>query len=677
MSVSSKAANRNAQLKQGDRLWAPSQSFADTSNMQGLIDWLHQHRDVSVADYDELWQWSVDNIEDFWAAAWDYFHIDSDTPYSAVVDSLEMKPGNVWFSGAKVNFAEHVLRMSRDGTAIWHLSETRPLQQLSWHALNQQVRIVATGLRARGICSGDKVVCLMPNIPETVVAMLATISIGAVWSNAAPEFGTQTILDRFSQLNPKCLFVADGYQFGGKCFDRLAQIEEVVSALPSLEQVVYLSYQGLHTEPPELLVDLVAWTDLLAGEDPGEGRFLFERVPHDHPLWVVFSSGTTGLPKAIIHNHVCVLMEMLKFMSFHLDLKSGDVSFFYTTTGWVMFNLVVGMLLTGSAVVLYDGSPTHPAPDTLWKMAADTGATLFGASPSYVQILDNLGVEPGKKFDLSSLKSVLVGGSPSTPETFAWFYQCVKRDLWVTSQSGGTEIASGFVGGSPTLPVHAGEIQARALAMAVESWNEEGDAVIDEVGELVCTKPFPSMPMKFLNDEGGDRYQKAYFEDFPGVWRHGDFIKINRRGGCYIQGRSDATLNRYGVRIGTSEVYRAVEALDTIQDSLVVCVEGANGGFFMPLFIELSSGVVLNEALTNQIKATLKEYCSPRHVPDAIYQVDAIPYTLTGKKLEVPVRKMLLGIPLEKAASRDSMKNPEAIDYFVDFADRYLSDQKL
>jgi len=384
-------------------------------------------------------------------------------------------------------------------------------------------------------------------------------------------------------------------------------------------------------------------------------------------LWVLFSSGTTGLPKAIVHSHVGALIEMMKVMVFHLDMKADSVGFFYTTTGWMMFNSVVSMMLAGSAIVLYDGHPAYPRPDVLWKMAADSGATNFGASPTYVQVMQNLDLEPGKLFDLDKLESILVGGAPSTPETFEWFYQSVKPDLWVTSQSGGTEIVSGFVGASPTLPVYAGEIQTRLLGMAIDCWDEQGQSLVDEVGELVCTRPFPSMPLYFLNDVDYRRYSSSYFEDYPNTWRHGDFLKINERGGCYIYGRSDSTLNRYGVRIGTAEVYRALETLSEVEDSLVLCIELADGKFFMPLFVQLKGDLSLTEELNAKIKKRLRTMGSPRHVPDKIHAIEQVPYTLTGKKMEVPVRKLLLGWPIEKAASREIMKSPQSIDYFINY----------
>ncbi|WP_207779386.1 acetoacetate--CoA ligase [Zavarzinia aquatilis] len=657
-------------VKEGELLWTPTKDFVEKSNVTQFLTWLRDRRGLNLADYDALWHWSVTEIEAFWGALWDYFEVQSSTPYSRVVDRLTMGPGVRWFEGSRVNFAEHMLRYEGnvDEPGFYHLSETRPLGTLSRRELGAQVRILATQLRALGVGPGDRVVSYMPNIVETAVAMLATVAIGAVWSSAAPEFGVKTVIERFSQIEPKVLFAADGYRFGGKDFDRLEEARSIIAALPSLKTVVWLPYLRPGVEAPPV-PDAVLWRELMDHSPVPGHLFSYERVPHDHPLWVVFSSGTTGLPKAIVHSHVGALMEMMKLAHFHLNLKPGGVIFFYTTTGWVMWNIILAGLLMGSAVVLYDGSPVHPGPDVLWKMAADTGATCFGASPTYIQILERNGIEPGRDFDLSRLESILLGGSPSTPENFAWFYDKVKRDLWVTSQSGGTEIASGFVGASPTLPVHAGEIQTRMLGMDVHAWTDDGREVTGEVGELVVTSPFPSMPAFFWNDKGDKRYRESYFEVFDGVWRHGDFIKINERGGCYIYGRSDSTLNRYGVRIGTAEIYRAVEQVDGVLDSIIVCCELPGGNFYMPLFVKLKPGRVLDEAMRKAINGKLRLDCSPRHVPDEIHQVPDVPYTLTGKKLEVPLRKILMGWAPEKAASRDAMANPPAIDWYIGFAE--------
>ncbi|MDP3293507.1 MAG: acetoacetate--CoA ligase [Nevskia sp.] len=661
--------------QEGQWLWCPRGAFAEASNIARFMRWLDETRGLKFADYETLRQWSITEIEAFWAAVWDYFEVRAETPYRQVLNSREML-GVRWFEGSRLNYAEHLLRHESKAapgqTVFHHCSENRPLATLSWQELGRQVRIVATRLRALGVGPGDRVVSYLPNVPETAVAMMATVAIGAVWSSAAPEFGARTITERFAQIEPKLLFAADGYRFGGRDFKRETEVRSIVAALPTLEHIVWLPYLVPEAALPAL-PGIIAWHALLDHPDVPRETFRYEQVAYDHPLWVVFSSGTTGLPKAIVHSHVGVLLEHLKVMHFHLGLTPTSVMFFYSTTGWMMWNLLVAALLTGSAAVLYDGNPAHPAIDFLWQLAADTGTTSFGASPTYVQIMEKAGLEPGKLYDLSRLESVVVSGAPSTPETFAWFYRCVKQDLWVTSQSGGTEICSGFVGAVPLLPVYAGEIQTRMLGMDVQAWRDDGTpAGPDEVGELVVTSPFPSMPIKFWNDEGGKRYRGSYFDVFDqsrgGVWRHGDFIKVNARGGCYIYGRSDSTLNRYGVRIGTAEIYRAVEQLPEIADSLIVCCELPGGQFFMPLFIRLKPDYALDDGLVQRIARKLREDCSPRHVPDQVYALDNIPYTLTGKKMEVPVRKLLMGWPLEKAASRDAMMNPAAIDWFVDFA---------
>jgi acetoacetyl-CoA synthetase len=655
---------------EGELLWTPRPEFAASSHVMRYLDWLRRERGIDLAEYDALWNWSVSELEAFWASLWDYFDVQSSTPYRAVLSERRMQ-GAKWFEGSQLNYAEHLLRHEAgapDRVALHHLSELRPLARMTVAELGAQVRTLATSMRELGIGPGDRVVSYLPNIAETAVAMMATIAIGAVWSSAAPEFGIKTVVERFAQIKPKLMFAADGYRFGGKDFPRSAEVQGIAAQLPSLQTVIWLPYLDAALPAPVLHGASRTWASMFERPVVAREEFQYTRVAYDHPLWVLFSSGTTGLPKAIVHSHVGALVEHLKLTHFHFGLGPQSAMFFYSTTGWVMWNLVLSALLTGGAAVLYDGSPAHPRPDLLWKLAADTGTTFFGASPTFIQLMEKAGLKPGERFDLSKLEAIMVGGSPSTPETFAWLYACVKRDLWVTSQSGGTEIASGFVGASPTLPVYAGEIQRRMLGMDVHAWSDDGRELVDEVGELVVTRPFPSMPLYFWNDPDGRRYHEAYFDVFPEVWRHGDFVKINRRGGCYIYGRSDSTLNRHGVRIGTAEVYRAVEQVAGIADSLVVCCELPGGAFYMPLFVRLKDGVVLDDALLQAICGRLREDCSPRHVPDVVHAVAQIPYTLTGKKMEVPVRKLLMGWPLEKAASRDAMMNPGAIDTFVRFA---------
>lgn len=656
-------------VTEGQWLWSPRPEYAARSQLAQFMDWLRRTRDLDIADYETLRQWSVAEPEGFWSALWDYFDIQADGSSTPVREGEGMMETR-WFTGARVNYAEHLLRYEAKAaegeTAIFHQTENRPLDRMSWQQLGHQVRVLATRLRAMGIRPGDRVVSYMPNVPETTVAMIATIAVGAVWSSTAPEFGIRTVIDRLSQIEPKLIFVSDGYRFGGKDFDRTEEVRQIVAGLPTLEQVIWLPYlRPERTTPP--VPDALSWAEALSGPAVPPHAFHYERVDNQHPLWVMFSSGTTGLPKAITHNHVGQLVEHLKLSAFHFNLAPGQVMFFHSTTGWAMYQLLVSSLLRGAAIVQYDGSTVHPGLDFLWSLAANTGATNFGASPTFVQMMEKAGLRPRDHFDLSALEAVLVAGAPSTPETFKWFYDNVKDDLWVTSQSGGTEVGSAFVGASPTLPVHAGEIQCRCLGMDIQSWSDDGQPQIDVVGELVCVKPFPSMPIFFWGDTDGRRYREAYFEHFPGVWRHGDFIKINARGGCYIYGRSDSTLNRFGVRIGAAEVYRAVEQVDAVADSVVVCCELDGGHFFMPLFVQLKPGFVLDEALVNTLNTKLRSDCSPRHVPDRIYAVPKVPYTLTGKKMEVPVRKLLMGWPVDQAASRDAMMNPDSLDWFIDF----------
>lgn len=659
-----------AAVQEGELLWTPRPESVAASNLQRYLDWLARHRGKELSGYDELWRWSVADLEGFWASIWERFGVQSSTPYARVLSGREM-PGARWFERSEVNYAEHLLRhearAAPDEIVFLHTSERRPLAGMTWHELGRQVRIVATQLRALGIVPGDRIVSYMPNVPETAVAMIAATAVGAVWSSAAPEFGVRTVIDRFAQIAPKLLFAADGYRFGARDFTRTVEVEQIVAALPSLQHVVWLPYLDAAVVMPSD-PRFVSWTGLFEHPEVPREDFKFTRVGCEHALWVVFSSGTTGSPKPIVHSHVGMLLEHLKLIHLHMNLRPGTRLFFHTTTGWMMWNVVVAALHAGATAVLYDGSPVHSGPEFLWELAAQAGVTHFGASPTFVQLMQKAGLRPGERYDLSKLEMITVSGSPCTPETFAWVYRSVKSDVWVASQSGGTELCSGFVGASPTLPVYAGEIQARMLGMDVHAWNDEGEELIDRVGELVVTSPFPSMPVYFWNDTDGRRYRESYFDRFPGVWRHGDFIKINARGGCYVYGRSDSTLNRHGVRIGTAEIYRSVEQVEGVGDSLIVCCERPDGSFFMPLFVKLQEGLELDDALRQRINSRLRQDCSPRHVPDRIDRVDAIPYTLTGKKMEIPVRRILTGSPPECVASRDAMMNPEALDFFVRYA---------
>jgi acetoacetyl-CoA synthetase len=575
-------------------------------------------------------------------------------------------PGANWFPGALLSYPQHIFRNRNDAdVAVRHASELRDLGELTWGELRDQVARAAAGLRELGVGRGDRVVAYMPNIPETLVAFLATASLGAIWSSCSPDFGASSVVDRFAQIEPKVLFCVDGYRYGGRDFDRTEVVAGLQSAMPTLERTVVLPY--LAPEPDLSKLDrAITWDDLLAS---GEGATLeFEQVPFDHPLWVLYSSGTTGLPKAIVQGHGGILLEQLKKLNLHVDAQEGDRLFWFTTTGWMMWNFLIGGLLTPASIVLYDGSPGHPHMGVLWDLAERAGMTCFGTSASYIAACMNAGVEPSDGRDLSALRSVGSTGSPLSPEGFEWVYRHVGRDTWLFSTSGGTDVCTAFVGGVPLLPVYRGELQGRALGARVEAFDEDGNSIVDEVGELVITEPMPSMPLYLWGDDDGSRYRASYFDVYPGVWRHGDWIEITSRGTAVIYGRSDSTINRQGVRMGTSEIYRAVQGIPEITDALVVDIPKPGTEGWMPLFVVLADGETLDDELTGEIKRRIRELCSPRHVPDAVYEIAEVPRTLSGKVLEVPVKRILTGTPPEQAASRDSLANPRSLDYFVELA---------
>jgi acetoacetyl-CoA synthetase len=653
-------------VNEGDLLWTPSPARIERSHLTAFMRWLARERALKFRSYDELWQWSVDDLEAFWQAIWDYFKVRSSTPYQRVLADNRM-PGAKWFPGARLNYAQHALRHERpDADALMYLSERMPLSRMSWEELGGKVRILATQLRKLGVNPGDRVVAYLPNAPQTIIAMLAATGIGAVWSSCGPDFGTRGVLDRYSQLAPKVMFCVDGYRYGGMPFDRKAQVQKIIGQLDSLQHVVYLPYLNPEDRQP-LSANTILWDGLFEHAPVPAAGFQFEQVPFEHPLWILFSSGTTGLPKPICHSHGGIILEQLKHLAFNFDVHPGERLFFFTTTGWMMWNFLVSSLLSEVVPLLYDGNPAWPGPDVLWKMVDDSGASMFGTSPTYVAALQKGGFVPRDKFELSTLQAVSLAGSPVTPECMEWLYDNVKEDLWVVSGSGGTDVCTGFVSGASILPVYAGEIQARSLGAAVYAFNERGEKVVNQVGELVVTEPMPSMPVCFWNDTDNKRYLESYFQDFPGVWRHGDFFRINARGGAFVLGRSDATLNRHGIRIGTAEIYRSLATLPEIDDALIVNLDLPHGTFFMPLFVKLKEGLTLDERINERIRATLRREYSPRHVPDKIYQVESIPFTLTGKKMEVPVRKILLGVAAEKAANRDAVANPQALDYFAEY----------
>jgi acetoacetyl-CoA synthetase len=669
----------------------------ERARMTAFMSWAAERHDRKFAGYTELWEWSVAEIEQFWGDIWEFCGVRASRPYEQVLADRESEgspigrrqmPGARWFEGAQLNYAENMLLRDRDPDepAVLHASELRPLAQLSWGELSEQVAALAAGLRALGVGRGDRVAAYMPNIPETLVAFLASASVGAIWSCAAPEFGARSVIDRFAQIEPKVLFTIDGYRHGGKDFDRSGALRTILAELPSVQHTVMLAYLSRDTDATGLPGGLT-WAQLLAS---GAGAAPhFEQVPFDHPLWVLYSSGTTGLPKAIVHGHGGILVEQLKKSLLHLDLRGGDRMFWFTTTGWMMWNFLVGCLFSDAAIVLYDGSPAHPDLGALWTLAEQTGITCMGVSAGLLMSCEKAGIEPARDYDLSRLRAIGSTGSPLPPEGFRWVYEHVGRELWLFSTSGGTDVCTAFVGGCPLLPVYEGELQCRVLGCAVESWDEQGRPLLDELGELVLTQPLPSMPL-FLwgdtipahphgpRDRIGERYRESYFDTYPGIWRHGDWIRITPRGGAVIHGRSDSTINRQGVRMGTSEIYRATAAIEDVVDALVVDIPhaGAEEQLWMVLFVVLREGVRLDAQLEGNIKRRVREDCSPRHVPNEILQIAEVPRTLSGKVLEVPVKRILMGAAPREAASVESLANPHSLDYFVELAKRLRSLEK-
>jgi len=658
----------NETIGEGVVLWEPDDETRNQAVITRFIRWLNARKGLYFKDYDGLWQWSVTDIEDFWRFLWEFFDVRASRPFSRVLSDRHM-PGAKWFEGARLNYAEHVFRhMSPHRPALLFQSETRPLADISWDRLHREVAAVATFLRGQGVGRGDRVVAYMPNIPQTVTAFLACAAIGAVWSSCSPDFGTRSVVDRFSQIEPKVLFAVDGYSYGGKRFDCRPAVSRLRASLPSLMHTVLVPY--LQTDSGFARLDgVVAWDSVL--EETGE--LVFEQVPFDHPLWVVYSSGTTGLPKGLVHGHGGILLEFMKFTGLHLNVRPGDRFFWFSTTGWVMWNIVQGSLLAGATPVLYDGNPGYPDLYVLWELAAKARMTVFGTSAAYITACMHHGLEPGRRCDLGNLKLLGSTGSPLPVEGFRWVYDSVKGDVLLGSVSGGTDPCTGFFGSCPLLPVRAGELQCRCLGVNARAFDEDGHALIGEVGELVITEPMPSMPLYLWDDPENRRYMASYFDMYPGVWRHGDWVKITPRGSAVILGRSDSTINRLGVRMGSSEIYAVVEDLPEVADSLVVGVEQPGGGYRMPLFVVLQPDVTLDDALRARINARIRRLLSPRHVPDEIHAVADVPRTLNGKKLEVPVKKILSGIAPEEAVNVDSMSNPESIEYFVKLASDWKS----
>ncbi len=659
-------------ITEGTLLWQPTEQDRQNANLTDYMTWLSREFDVSFDNYAALWQWSVENAAEFWQSIWLYFEVISSKEATTPLASPAM-PDAKWFEGAELNYAENFFARKVAGqAAILFKAEDRPLIEITWDEIAQQTAQLASALRMMGVAKGDRVVAYMPHIPETIVALFAVSSLGAIWSGCSPDFGSRSVLDRFQQIEPKVLLTVDSYQYGGKTFDRREIISELNIGLPTLEKIIVVSDIVGEEEQAENN-KFVAWSDLVYDSDESQ-ELTFEQVSFDHPLWVLYSSGTTGLPKPIVQGHGGILLEHLKMSSLHLDLKPGDRFFWYTSTGWMMWNFLIGGLLAGATIVIYDGSPGYPNLNVLWELAQKVGITYFGTSAAFIGVCVKANLTPGESYDLRRLRAVGSTGSPLTPEGFAWIYKNVHPNIALESVSGGTDLCTAFLGGCRLLPIYAGEIQGAALGADVKAFNESGESVVDEMGELVITRPMPSMPLFFWNDPGDERYRASYFEMYPGIWRHGDWIKFNERGGCVIYGRSDSTINRQGIRMGTSELYRTVESLPEVQDSLVIDLELLGREPYLYLFIVLKEDRELDDALKSKIKQSIRTEISPRHLPNEIAVISEVPYTLSGKKMEVPVRRVLLGSPVEVAVNVGAMRNPKAIDYFVELAESVAID---
>jgi acetoacetyl-CoA synthetase len=643
----------------GKLLWAPSRDRYESSNMWRFMHFVNEKYNQNFYDYASLYQWSINEMQFFWSIVWEFVEIKASKTYREVIDDVNKMPGAQWFSGARLNFAENLLRYRDDKCALLFLGEDHEFRRMTYTELYDEVARTAISLKHLGIRPGDRVAGFMPNMPETIIAMLAATSMGAVWSSCSPDFGIKGVLDRFGQIKPRVLFTADGYWFKGNKLDSLERISHILNKLPGIEKCVVIPY----TDENPMIEDLpnsVLYRDFKSQESNSEIEF--EQVPFDHPLYIMYSSGTTGLPKCMVQSVGGVLINQLKELILHTDLKREDTIFYYTTCGWMMWNWLVASLGVGATLVLYDGNPFYPDPGILWKMTQDEKVTIFGTSAGYINALMNAGIRPGTAYDLSSLKVILSTGSPLSEESFEFVYREVKEDLQLSSISGGSDINGCFALGNPMGPVYAGELQCRGLGMKVEAFDDKGTSVIDKKGELVCTAPAPPMPIYFWDDPDKKKYKDAYFNVYPNVWRHGDFIEINSHGGVIIYGRSDATLKPGGVRIGTADIYRIVEQIDGIDDSLVVGQDWRND-VRVVLFVKMSEGFELTDDLRNRIRKTLREEASPRHVPAKIIAVLDIPYTLNMKKVELAVKKIIHG---QEVLNKDALMNPEALDHYAD-----------
>ena len=663
ISTSKSQNEREANLSElGELLWTPSPDKIRSSRLEAYRRWLGETKGIAADSYDDLWRWSIDDIEGFWQSIWGYFNVMADGSPQPALGQQSM-PGADWFPNAQLNYAEHIFRnRTTEQPAILACLEDSPVTEVSWAELERDTAALAGKLRGLGVNAGDRVASYMPNRKETVVAFLACASIGAIWSSCAPDMGPSVVLDRLRQIQPKLLFATDSYSYSGKHHDRSTQVSEMLANLPSVEHVIQVA--GPMPERNLNWRNRLCWVDCLATEASPQ----YDRVPFAHPLWIVYSSGTTGLPKAIVHSQGGIVLTHLKTLALQNDLRPGDRFLFLGSTGWIVWNLQIGGLLTGASIVLFDGNPNWPDPKALWRFIDQQRVTLFGCGAAYLVSCLKDGLKPKDFCELKQLRAINSTGSPLPVDAYRWVYESVKTDVWLASISGGTDIASGFVSCAPTLPVYAGEIQCPELGVAAYAYNDAGEPVVNEVGELVITKPMPSMPIYFWGDPGNKRYLESYFDTYPGIWRQGDWIRFTERHTSVIYGRSDSTINRFGIRMGTAEIYRVVEELPEIRDSLVVDLEYLGRPSFMPLFVVLQPGFAFEEKTKHRILEQIRTKTSPRHLPNEIVQVAEIPRTLSGKKMEVPIRKLLLGASPEKIASPDAMLNPASIEFFAIYA---------
>lgn len=645
-------------------LWKPSLSDINSSNLHQYRLYLKQKYNLVFGDYHELWQWSVDSTELFWASIWDFFGVKSSQDFSSVTDGEQM-PKTKWFNNSKLNYVENIFKNKNNGfPAIISLSESRIAKETTWSELEKEVAAIQAVFKNCGIEKGDRIAAFVPNSVESSIALLATLSTGAIWSSCSPDFGVESVIDRFLQIQPKILIATNGYEYNGKKYPKTNEVVEIIEKITSIEVVIWIDF--IQAAIPETSVRNLIWDDCLKEESNG---LFFEQMDFNDPIWILYSSGTTGLPKAITHSHGGMLLEHLKYLSLQNDVKVGERFFWYSTTGWMMWNFVHASLLVGATAVIYDGSPAYPNLEFLWKLADEHRINHFGTSAPFLVACMKANIDIKAKYNLQNLRSIGSTGSPLPPEAFDYVYNKIKENLWLCSMSGGTDVCTAFVGSCIERAVYRSEIQCRALGVSLEVWNESGESVLQEMGEMVLTKPMPCMPIYFWNDIDFQRYNASYFELYPNVWRHGDWIEVSAHDGLIIYGRSDATLNRHGVRIGTAEIYNVVNQFKEIKDSLVVNLELKGGAHYMPIFIEMNDGLVLEESLIQEVKNQLKSQYSPRHVPDEFIAVEQIPYTISGKKMEGPVKKILLNMNLEKAYNKDAMRNPESMDFFIKMRD--------